>query len=252
MPLDLFRNLYVRQLKADVAANLPRYAERKPWAGVVPKGADPIRLPSALEPAVPLELELPARDDLKDFENSKLVHQAFPNLTPLQARDPRLWTRLTHVECWAYMRKRWDAGRHAGDPGKATRYVLQHYFVPQAQSRALLRNGVGRLWWYAHLTYDPARSDPYELTAVLLSYLDIAQQLLERNMGRAPHVRTGFLDFLRVNGGRLGATAERRRKSIRDLAKMLNLRGGVTLLDCLGKTDVVAMLDAELRLGQSV
>ena len=128
MPLDLFRYSHVGDLQRAAAANWERYTERKPWAGRV-AGAGKILLRSALEPGVPLELELPVGSDLKDLENAKIVHAAFPNLTPLQARDPRLWTRLTHVECWSYMRKRWDVGKHSADPEKAGRYVLLHYFV---------------------------------------------------------------------------------------------------------------------------
>ena len=88
MPLDLFRNQYVRHLQRNVGPNLALYAERKSWAARPATGVAS-RLPSALEPAVPLELELPAGGDQKDLENTKLVHAAFPSLTPLQARDPR-------------------------------------------------------------------------------------------------------------------------------------------------------------------
>lgn len=247
MGLELFKHSHVRRLVVGLRDNIPRYNEKRPWADR-PAGKEAIRLSCNLEPAVPLELELPDGNDLKDLENSKLLYQAFSALTPLQARDPRLWTRLAHVECWAYMRKRWPVERFADDAGKAQRFVLTRYFVPQAQSRALLRNGIARLWWYGRLTHDAARTDPFELTAVLLSYLDIAQQLLERNMGRAPRVRTTFLDFIRKNADRLGASAGQRRTRIRDMAKLLNLRGGVTLLDCLTRGELAAILDEELQL----
>ena len=248
MSLDYFLNYHVGHLRLNLRQNLARYAERRPWADRR-AGDRAVSRPSGLEPAVPLELVLPEGTDLKDLENTKIVHQAFEHITPLQARDPRLWTRLTHVECWSYMRKRWDVTRVQGDDAKKERYVRKHYFVTQAQSRALLHNGMARLWWYGHLTHDRDRPDPYQLTAVLLSSLDIAQQVLERNMGRAPHVRTGFLDFIRTNGNRLG-TAGQRRDRIRDLAKMLNLRGGFTLLDTLAIEDVIALLGAELQLRQ--
>ncbi len=247
MPLDLFREPYELRLRASVRENLARYGDRKAWAGK-PVGKEPFLLTSGLEPAAPLDLVPPAGDDLKDLENAIRVHHAFPTLTRRQARDPRLWVRLTHVECWEYMRKRWDATKHAGDPEKAARYVLARYFVPQAQSRALLRNGMARLWWYAHLTYDAGRSDPYELTRVLLSSLDIAQQVLERNMGRASRLRAEFLDFLRARGSELGSTAGTRRTRIRDLAKALNLRGGVTLLDTLLPGEIAGILAEESRL----
>lgn len=241
MPLDLFKETHVLHLRGNVAQNLARYSESKPWAGKS-TGNGQVRLPSLLEPCVPLDLELPDQSGLKDLENTKIVFNAFPNLTPLQARDPRLWTRLTHVECWKYMRKRWDVTRQTGDDAKKQRYILEHYFVRQNQSRMLLRNGIARLWWYGYLTHDPRRTNPFELTEVLLSSLDIAQQVLERNMGRAHSIRIGFLDFLRKNNARLGRNSDQRRKRIRELAKALNLQGGVTVLDCLTNQDVEEFL----------
>jgi len=50
---------------------------------------------------------------------------------------------------------------------------------------------------------DPQRTNPYELTSVLLHRLDITQQILERNMGRAPVIVMGFLEFLMQNKDKL-------------------------------------------------
>src|SRR5262249_35492451 len=142
------------------------------------------------------KLAPPEGEDLRDLDNAIRLHKAFPDLTPVQAQDPRLWVRLTHVELWGYMRARWPVERYLSDRGRAERVVLERYFVPQRQGRALLRNGAARLWWTAKVTFDPKRKNPYELTGVLLSKLDIAQQLLERNLGRIPALNHAFLDYL--------------------------------------------------------
>ncbi len=131
----------------------------------------------------------------------------------------------------------------AGD--KATRFVLSRYFVPQSQSRALLRNGIARLWWTAHVSHDEERNNPYELTAVLLSTLDITQQIMERGLGRAPNVIHGFLEFLLRNKETLLAGGNKNRARIRRLAKFLNMHGGVCILDCLSKADVIDLLEVE-------
>jgi len=249
--LELFRNSHVLELRAAIRQNLARYAERKPWAArTAPR--EQVRLTSSLELATPLELELPTGADLKDLENSIILHRALPDLTPLRARDPRLWTRLTHVECWSYMRAKWDIDKKTRDDGAKHVYILQHYFILRRESRALLRNGIARLWWFSHLTHDPKREDPYELTKTLLSLLDIAKVLLEVNFGRAPQIRTGFLDFLRLNGSRLGSSAGQRRLIIRALSKMLNMQGGVTILDSLSCEDVMRLLESELSLAESI
>jgi hypothetical protein len=194
-----------------------------------------------------LDLDEPQDGNLKDLENSIRIHKALRQLTPLQARDPRVWTRIVHLDAWTYMRKRWPLERFSRDVEKGARFVARRYFVPQNEGRALLRNGIARLWWTAHLSYDHARDNPYELTGVLLSTLDITQQILERSMGRAPAVLTGFLELLMRNKDRLLTGGDQNRTRIRRLAKFLNMYGGVCLLDCLSETDIIKLLDMELE-----
>ena len=142
------------------------------------------------------------------------------------------------------MRRRWPVEKYLADPGKAERNIRDRYFVAKNESRALLRNGAARLWWSARLSYVPGRDNAYELTSVLFTYLDITQQILERNIGRASAVVRGFLDFLRVNSELL-AGGEANRARIRNLAKFLNLTGGVCVLDCLADTEVIGILQRE-------
>jgi hypothetical protein len=188
--LSVLREAFTNKLRGTIRENLPRYAQDKPFLSELARVAK-WELETNLTPAEPIQFLLPEGDDLKDFENAVGIHRALPNLSLRVARNPILWTRLTHVELWTYMRKRWPVERYA-DKSKAERFILSRYFVARSESRALLRNGAARLWWSAKLSYDPDRADPYELTRVLLSKLDIAQNLLENSIGRAPAVCMGF------------------------------------------------------------
>jgi hypothetical protein len=244
-PLIIFKTTFVNSLRGSARANLRRYTEADSWTSEL--GVRSQReMETSLELKGPFELLEPSNDDLKDIENAIRIHKALPHLTPLQARDPRLWTRLTHVESWAYMRKRWPVEKHMQDEARATRFVESRYFVTQAQSRALLRNGIARLWWTAKVSYDAARDNPYELAAVLLSTLDITQQILERGIGRAPTVLMGFLEFLNRNRELLLSGGDVNRVRIRKLAKFLNMHGGVCILDSLSQPQIMALLEAEL------
>lgn len=244
MPLSILRENFVEKLRGSVRDNLRRYNAKDPWVNEIP-GGPAASIPTTVEPASKLQLRLPQGEDLKDLENAIHVHSALSMLTPVQARDPRLWTRLAHVECWQYMRARWGIERFRGDVGKSERFIVSRYFIARNESRALLRNGMARLWWYGYLTHDPNRKNPYELTGVLLSTLDITQQILERSLGRIPQVNAGFLEFLLRNKNELVGAGEDKRVKVRHLAKHLNLVGGVTILDCLGKTEVLEVLDQE-------
>lgn len=242
MQLQVFRERFVRELQGRVPDNLRRYRRDKPI----------IRAAELAKASIPTKVEVdaislldPDGDDLKDYENAVRLHEALSALTPLQARDPRLWVRLAHVELWPYMRQRWGVERHGEDAAKSKRFVINRYFVAQSQGRALIRHGIARLWWYAYLTHDPDRHDPYELTRALLATLDITQQLLERNYGRSRGVLAAFLDFL-VQNPELMEPGGNSRTLVRDLAKHLNLYGGIGLLDCLTKSQVTTILEEEM------
>jgi hypothetical protein len=141
---------------------------------------------------------------------------------------------------------RWPVEKQMSNENRAVRFVESRYFVPQAQSRALLRNGIARLWWTAQLSHDPERGNPYELTTVLLSTLDITQQIVERGMGRANNIIKGFLEFLLRNSGTLLTGGDKNRARIRRLAIHLNMHGGVCVLDLLSQSEVISLLDGEL------
>jgi hypothetical protein len=244
--LLIFKSGLVNELCSSVKMNLHKYLQDDVWVAEVSTRGNR-NMPTGVEPLQPLSLSLPEDGNLKDIENAIFLHGALRCLTPLQARDPRLWTRLAHVEFWPYMRSRWPAERHSGKPDKAVRFVRSRYFVAQSQSRALLRHGIARLWWTAQLSHDPDRENPYELTAVLLSTLDITQQIVERGLGRAGNIMRGFLQFLLQNSGTLLIGGDVNRVRIRRLAKHLNMYGGVCILDLLSQRELMDLLDRELE-----
>jgi hypothetical protein len=239
-----FKSSFLHSLRASLSANLLKYQRDQAWTREIGAAAAREMQTEVVIPDV-LALHEPKNGNLMDIENAIRLHGALRHLTPLQARDPRLWTHLAHVECWQYMRKRWPIERHLSRRERAARFVLSRYFVPQSQSRALLRNGIARLWWTAQMSYDSDRDNPYELTAVLLSTLDITQQILERGIGRAPNVILAFLEFLLRSKEVLLAGGNENRARIRRLAKFLNLHGGVSILDCLSKAEVIDLLQKE-------
>lgn len=245
--LDIFSQPFVAILRSQIAHNLDTYSAPSPWALTVEySGQKSLPTRYSWEPSA-INL-IPPDDGARnnDAQNAIALHRHLNFLTAAQAADERLWCRLAHVEFWQYMRARWPAERFP-DLERAERFVAARYFVPQSQGRALLRNGIARLWWSAHLTYDRHRDNPYELTDILLSRLDIAKNILERSLGRSRVVLIGFLDFLRQNGSRLLIGGERSRSEIRILSRLLNLLGGVNLLDALTEEQVVSLLNQELE-----
>lgn len=243
--LAIFKSTLVHALRSSIPMNIDMYLRNDTWVAEVSTKSNR-DMQTGVELIESLYLDFPENGNFKDIENAIRFHKALRHLTPLQARDPRLWTRLAHVELWPYMRLRWSVEKHMANRDRAARFIESRYFVPQSQSRALLRNGIARLWWTAQLSHDPDRENPYELTTVLLSTLDITQQIVERGMGRANNIIKGFLEFLLRNSGKLLTGGDRNRARIRRLAKHLNMHGGVCLLDSLSQSEVMGLLEKEL------
>jgi len=165
--LMIFKSTLVNALRSSATINLDNYLRDDVWVAEVSTKSNR-DMQTGVEIAESLHLDFPENGNLKDVENAIRFHKALRHLTPRQARDPRLWTRLAHMEFWAYMRLRWPVEKHMAKRDRAARFVESRYFVAQSQSRALLRNGIARLWWMAQLSHDGDRDNPYELTTVLL------------------------------------------------------------------------------------
>jgi hypothetical protein len=244
--LRIFKNIAVSKLATSIGDHLGEYASDEPWADEFLGNPSQTSLETSIELPEKLALVPPDGDGHHDLENSIQVHRAIIGLNPVQARDPRLWTKLVHVDFWGYVRKRWPAERHS-DPEKARRFIESRYFVLQNQSRCLVRNAISRLWWSARMSYDEGRSNPYELTGVLFQSLDINQQILERGMGRSRSVLLPFLDYILSNKDTLLNAGDASRARVRALAKHMNSYGGVCVLDCLPASGIKRLMDECLK-----
>ena len=61
-----------------------------------------------------------------EIENSLAVWRAMANLSPMLASEPRIWTRLSHVECFQYTKERWI--KSDDDPDKKQKSIAKHFF----------------------------------------------------------------------------------------------------------------------------
>lgn len=164
--------------------------------------------------------------DKPDLENSILLYEEL-KLNETQAGDSRLWTYLTHVVFWKYMRKRWalENVRKGDNPlGR----VIDRYLLVNPRLESLTRNGISRLWWYAHLTRDLSRQDNYELTKILLTRAEVAVGILERFIGVNKNMRIALLEFLKEHNEILS-----NEDLTRGLLKTFNLYGGSKVLPLL-------------------
>ncbi len=158
------------------------------------------------------------------------------SINETQASDKRMWSYLTHVHFWDYMKIVWKID-FTKDKFKIIDFIRDRYFLNTLNIRSLTHNGISRLWWYTHLTIDNSRKDKYELTKVLLSLQDIPVSLLERSMGSSKNVRKAVLEFV-IENPKLKTS-----KNIQNLMRLLNLAGGVKNIPMLKLQEIKSLLE---------
>lgn len=174
-----------------------------------------------------------------DAENSKRIYSALKDITPTQASDERLWAYLTHVTYWEYMKARWNVEtRLEGNPKN---FITERYFFASNRQRALVRNGIARLWWYGYVSFDDTRDNPFELTEFLLSKQDLATSLMERQYSNNRDFIIATLSVLKEYEQVIPSILTK--KPIQALTKHIQHIGGVSILDALDREDIKRLVE---------
>lgn len=162
-----------------------------------------------------------------DCENAIQLHQAF-KISPLQATNKYMWAYMCHVDeaCRKYMHYRWSDSKPE-----------QRYFVPGDGMGLYYFNGLSRLWWWAHLTYDPDSANPYALTKILFENQmlgkDILDTLNRANFQRIKGILLAIQDFKATLEPREAVTTY-----FRECKKELNRAAAVSMFDFLDYEDI--------------
>lgn len=233
MELNYISDSFLEELKVNIFSNLEKYRAEEIWIDQYFEGTM-WNFPSKVR-VENIDLHMPQSSTIHfDFENTKKIYTSLKGLSIIQATDERLWVYLAHTIFWKYMRKRWPVESYL-DKDNPVEAIRERYFFMANRDRALIRNGIARLWWYGYVSYDENRKDPFELTKVLLSKLDIAQSLLERSFSRNPDITKAVLSVLKKKELESSFID---RENFRSLMMYINQLGGVTILDTLDREDL--------------
>ena len=162
---------------------------------------------------------------LTEAENVKRIYGNLRFLSDSQASDERLWAGLCLGPFWDYVKYRWDIDKKC-----TVSNVQQHFLFGFGARRSLTRNAIARLWWIGRLTYDEKRSDHWELTKFVCESSDYIMHILERNTSNNPLIIRPFLSAI-IDAKEQGLPIDT--NIVGELAKYLNLLGGIYILDCL-------------------
>ncbi|MDG5499175.1 DUF6339 family protein [Marinobacter sp. BGYM27] len=188
--LDIFRELDLASSPEDFLAS-----------------ADAIAANPKNQLALPVRLGVPDTLDGKgtrsvDIDNAPMVHEYLGELKLADAADARLWNFLALGTYRSYMEERWplDVPKSNGDAWKRRvkdRWLLHAGSITRGR---LVRHGIARLWWVAHLTYEPhafdgiAKGKPYAYTREVFKSEDRLNAIFDREVGAFPLVRHAVLD----------------------------------------------------------
>lgn len=177
------------------------------------------------------------KPELTDLENVKRVYKNMRALSESQASDERIWAAYTLSVFADYMRYRWY-------PDSETT-MMNRYFFSYSPKRSLFRNGIARLWWIGHLTYDASRpGDKFELTEYVCRKQDNINLLLDINFGNNPDIVRAVIQAL-IDAEKSGIAVDR--EMIRLLSEYVNTLGGVYLIDAFSYDTVYQKCTEKLK-----
>jgi hypothetical protein len=196
---------------------------------IIPHIEKPIGLNSKMNPS-----------NKEDYASAIALFEAFRDLTPLEAADPRIWNYIALINCYSYLKERWPNVYYRKEGTNEAGYILEH-FLMENNSIDLMRVHLPGLWWSVYLSIDETNTeDKYHLTKVMFWN----QTLRTRTMGnytlaRKKELALGFLEYCQERGKEDFGNFE---KEHQELTEYLNLVGGAKPLSFYSREDVKNLL----------
>jgi hypothetical protein len=175
-----------------------------------------------------------------DYESAVALFEAYKDLTPLEAADPRFWNFLSLVDLYPYLRERWPNVYKRKEGTNAETYIFDH-FLMQNKAIDLMRLHLSGLWWSVYLSLDDFNlADKYHLSKVMFWN----QTLRTRTMGnyllaRKKELALGFLDYCSERGKDNFGNFE---KEHQELTEYLNQFGGAKPLTFYSRDEIKNIL----------
>lgn len=169
-----------------------------------------------------------------DIEFSLLLFRSMSGIDPSIARDPRLWTYLSHTYFLDYLRNRYPLPK---DDEKAIKQIKAHYFCTEATRSFERDNGVSRLWWIAYVVSKIEELSLDDSLKAFLATTDVRASIFDRpSTAQNTNVLTGILKVISV----AVATGDpiMKRKNFREFMKQVNIWGGYMLIGNLEQKDI--------------
>ena len=236
MLLSYFTEEAYDRLLHDISRNAENYATGEDWLPSYFGSTDGYYKTSSVDVSDFNPYYIPGKKDdaqksQEDLNNTRLIYEAFRNLTPLQASNKYLWTYLCHAvpKYRDYIRDRWMQEEREN--------TIKNRFFVTTPGSLLNDNALSRLWWYGYLTYDKSSRNHYALTEILFTNQTICTDVMDTfnrmNIERMRGVLLAIRDFKEEIGDGEGVT-----DYFRECKKYLNHYAAVTTLEFLDSNEI--------------
>ncbi len=235
MQLKVLKDSALVRLKNDVVENEDKYCYDSSWIDsyLKDKGFDEYLVNTNI---LIDDFELKIGDQSLDAENAVILHKAMSNLLPIQAREEKLWTYLTHTRYWNYMKTRWPI-KICEEKGKNKSRILSRYFFQgknenkiKAGTVPYVRNGLARLWWAGYVVYNEELENPYEYINELFLSQDMFVGLCERDIAKNKNIVFAVLKAVRKYNLK---SISNNTELVRNILKDINMSAGLVMYDAL-------------------
>ncbi len=185
-----------------------------------------------------INLDMSAEDPVDtDYQNAIKIFEGLNHISESTACDERLWISCSFGQFYEYMRYRFNP--------QDDRYNLQTRWImsDEGKKRDLFKHGISSLWWYAYITYDEKRENPYELLDYCFKHRSFLYALYYRAYSSSKTVCHAVIQAM-MNYENVGGTVTH--TNIHEIMKYVSFLGGAYLIDTFSEQELCDKILLEL------
>lgn len=241
----------LEDMKNDFSTGLlPLYKNLASPADVKSKIHELFQKPAVLESDIqfsytPLILPDTEYSPTTALHNVRTIYETFRHFTPTEAATENIWVALENTYYLDYHLHEIHKLRGRKDVDDTIK-VRTFMSGKHGEKRSQIINNLSHLWWVGHYTYDDSADDHYHLTKFFLAtpYRGNAVVFSSSSVVRNGEVSLGILEAIKhlVESGQIVAN----RQAYSEACKIINIVGGVKLIDMMSREDVKEIIVKEL------
>ena len=245
MQIKMFKDSALVRLKNDISKNESNYFLTNRWIDNYFKenGFDDYYVNTNIYVN---DFELIIGDQKFDAKNAVILHSAMKDLLPIQAREEKLWSYLTHTKYLNYMVNRWPMKKDVERGKNSSRIASRYFFQGKTENKIktgtvpYVRNGLSRLWWAGYIVYDEEFENPYEYIDELFVSQDMFVGLCEREIAKNKPMVTAILKSIRKFEIK---NIPNNTELVRNILKDINMSAGLTMYDALSSEEIQKIVE---------